>query len=108
MCWPFSGSNASSKSSTGKLAQISRLGQQIKQREIRLGDLRDQNEKQRRQLAAMRSPRYLELRIKDLNLSLARPEAAQVWRLPEPARARPAADGEQQLAARDAAAEAMP
>ena len=37
--------------------QISQLGQQIKKRELRLADLENQNEKLRKQLATMRSPR---------------------------------------------------
>ena len=37
--------------------QIYELGQQIKKRELRLAELEDQNEKLRKQLATMRSPR---------------------------------------------------
>jgi hypothetical protein len=64
--------------------QIVRLGQQIKIREARLAALEEQNEKLRKQLAFMRSPRFLEARIKDLNLGLVPPQPAQVWRLNEP------------------------
>jgi hypothetical protein len=66
--------------------QIARLGSQIKQRELRLDALKDQNEKLRKSLSSMRSPFYLETRIKELNLGLVLPQANQVWRLVEPAR----------------------
>jgi hypothetical protein len=64
--------------------QIYELGKQIKVRELRLGSLDDQNEKLRKQLGAMRSPGFLEQRIKELNLGLAQPTQSQVWRLVEP------------------------
>lgn len=72
--------------------QIVQLGREIKRREIRLIELRDQNEKQKNQLETMRSPRCLEARIKELNLGLVQPLSAQIWRLHEPsqAAARPA------------------
>jgi hypothetical protein len=88
--------------------QIARLGQQIKKRELRLRELADQNEKLSKQLAAMRSPRFLEMRIKELNLGLARPEQSQIWQLPEPSRDRSAHSAEQQYAAHDGRAPAMP
>ena len=66
--------------------QISQLGRQIKSREQKLQELAYQNEKLTRQLATMRTPLFLEMRIKDLKLGLVRPEQAQVWRLPEPSR----------------------
>src|SRR5260370_4467569 len=61
--------------------QICELGQQIKKREQRLAGLEDQNEKLRKQLAIMHSPQYLEARNRDLNLGLAAPQPAQVWRV---------------------------
>src|SRR6267154_1370358 len=64
--------------------QIDRLGQQIKIREARLAALEEQNEKLRKQLAFMRSPRFIEARIKDLNLGLGAAQPAQVWRMSEP------------------------
>jgi len=64
--------------------QIYELGRQIKQRETRLTELQDQNEKFRRQLNYMHSVQYLEARIKELNLGLVRPQPGQVWRLEEP------------------------
>jgi hypothetical protein len=65
-------------------SQIDELGQQIRKREIHLKDLQDQNEKLRRQMAFMRSPPFLEARIKELNLGLVAPQPSQVWYLQEP------------------------
>jgi hypothetical protein len=78
--------------------QISQLGQQIKKRELRLVELGNQNEKWRKQLAAMRSPGPLERRIEELGLGLVSPQPAQVWRLTEPSSDVPRQDGEQQYA----------
>jgi hypothetical protein len=78
--------------------QISQLGQQIKKRELHLVELGNQNEKLRKQLAAMRSPRFLERRIQELGLGLVPPQPAQVWRLTEPSRDVPRQDCEQQYA----------
>src|ERR1039458_5959097 len=50
--------------------QISQLGQQRKKRELRLDELKNQNEKLRNQLAIMRSPPFLERRIQELGLRL--------------------------------------
>ena len=54
--------------------QIFQLGQQIRKRELRLADLENQSEKLRNQLAMMRSPRFLERRIQELNLGLVPPQ----------------------------------
>jgi hypothetical protein len=67
-------------------SQIDELGKQILKRERRLRELGDQNAKLGNQLAAMRSPRYLDMRIKELNLGLSRPALSQVYTLPEPPR----------------------
>jgi hypothetical protein len=64
--------------------QIYELGQQKKQREMRLYQLSVQNQKLEKTLAGIRTPTFLEQRIKTLNLVM--PAASQVWRLPEPAR----------------------
>jgi hypothetical protein len=64
--------------------QIYELGQQIRKREMHLKDLQDQNEKLRRQMAFMRSPPFLEARIKELNLGLVAPQPSQVWYMKEP------------------------
>jgi hypothetical protein len=84
--------------------QISQLGQQIKKRELRLADLENQSEKLRKQLATMRSPRFLERRIQELGLGLVPPQQSQVWRLVEPARDLPRGERERQYAAPRAAA----
>jgi hypothetical protein len=78
--------------------QISQLGQQRKRRELRLDDLKNQNEKLRKQLATMRSPPFLERRIQELGLGLVPPQQTQVWRLAEPARDQPRPDPERQYA----------
>jgi hypothetical protein len=64
--------------------QIRHLGQQIKERETRLQQLEQENEKRRKQLAAVRSPAFLEMRIKELNLGLVAPQQTQIWRLGVP------------------------
>ena len=66
--------------------QIDRLGQQIHKREIRLNELIEENENRKKQLANMRSPAFLEMRIKDLNLGLVPPQPTQIWVLAEPGR----------------------
>ena len=86
--------------------QISQLGQQRKKREVRLADLKNQNEKLRNQLALMRSPPFLEKRIQELRLGLVPPQPTQVWRLAEPARDLPRPERERQYATpRETAAE---
>lgn len=64
--------------------QIYELGKQIKQRETRLAQLRDQNKKLRDQLAMLRSPAMLEERARRLNLGLVLPQQDQILRLREP------------------------
>jgi cell division protein FtsB len=64
--------------------QITRLAQQIKKRETQLKKLTDDNENLRKQLATMRSPRFLEAKNKELNLGLVAPQPQQIWRLNEP------------------------
>ncbi len=65
--------------------QIYDLGQQIRQREIQLADLRDQKKKLKDQLAMLCSPAMLDQRARALNLGLGQPQPNQIWRLPEPA-----------------------
>ncbi|HWD93848.1 MAG TPA: hypothetical protein VG938_16020 [Verrucomicrobiae bacterium] len=62
--------------------QLYDLGQQIRKRELHLKAVQDQNENLRRQLVSMKSPAFLEARVKELNLGLGRP--SQVWYLTEP------------------------
>jgi hypothetical protein len=88
--------------------QIYQLGRQIKQREVHLRELTDQNEKLRKQLGIIRSPALLEARIKELNLGLLQPDPTQIWRLPEPSREAPALHAGQQYAARAAHGPSMP
>jgi hypothetical protein len=88
--------------------QLHRLGQQITSREIRLGQLEDQNEKLSKQLATMRTPQYLEAQIQKLNLGLVRPQIAQIWHLPEPATESHRLDAERQYAARDQGGPSLP
>ena len=63
--------------------QIHELGQQIKQREVRLEALREADRKLGKQLVTLRSPAFLERRIKELNLGLVQPQQAQILRLVE-------------------------
>jgi cell division protein FtsB len=64
--------------------QIRRLGQQIKDRETRLAQLVDENQKRRKQLGTLRSPPFIEARVRELNLGLVAPQPMQVWRMGEP------------------------
>ncbi len=89
-------------------SQINELGKQISKREHRLKDLADQNEKLKKQLGTLRSPRFIELRIKELNLGLVPPAISQVWLLREPLRDAPKPDPERRYAARDQALSMMP
>ncbi len=88
--------------------QISQLGQQIKKRETRLRELSYQNDKLAKQLGTMRTPLFLEMRIRDLKLGLVRPEQAQVWYLPEPQRDQARVEREPQYAVRDSSARSVP
>jgi cell division protein FtsB len=66
-------------------SQIYMLGQQIRQSETHLAQLRNENQRLTDQLAALRSPVMLDQRARELNLGLAPAQPSQVWRLPEPA-----------------------
>jgi len=65
-------------------SQINELGQQISKRERSLAQMQEQNKKLRDQLAMLRSPAKLDQRVRELNLGLVQPQAAQIWRVPEP------------------------
>lgn len=80
-------------------SKIYELGKVITKRETALRTLQDQNEKLRRQLAMLRSPAFLETRIRELNLGLVQPHPAQIWRLAEPVDAQKL-DREKQFAAK--------
>ncbi len=89
-------------------SQINELGKQISKREHRLKELVDQNEKLKKQLGALRSPRFLEQRIRELNLGLVQPPIGQVWLLPEPSRDAVAPQHERRYAAQNQAGPTMP
>jgi TolA-binding protein len=69
--------------------QIYQLGQQIRQREIRLKRLQNDDQKLGDQLSILRSPTMLDRRARELNLGLAPAQPMQVMRLAEPAFAPP-------------------
>lgn len=64
--------------------QIAELSHQIKNQETHLADLRDRNDKLRKQIAVLMSPPALDLRARELKLGLVPPSPTQIWRLPEP------------------------
>jgi len=61
--------------------QIDVLGRQVKDREMRLAELRRQNKTRREQLATLCSPVVLDARVKKLNLGLEPPALSQIIRL---------------------------
>jgi hypothetical protein len=63
--------------------QISDLGRQIKQLEIRRDLLRNQNRVLGNLLVKMSSPKELDARVKNSNLGLVPPRQDKVWRLVE-------------------------
>jgi hypothetical protein len=79
--------------------QIYQLGHQMKRGENRLGEIKDQNEKLRKQLETMRSPNFLETQIKEKNLGLIQPQPSQVRLLSEPPREAPKPPRDHQFAA---------
>ena len=68
-------------------SQIYQLGQQIRQREVRLARLQNDDRKLSDQLSILRSPTMLDRRARELNLGLAPAQPMQVLRLVEPASA---------------------
>ncbi|HYG21614.1 MAG TPA: hypothetical protein VEH04_02445 [Verrucomicrobiae bacterium] len=65
--------------------QIEELALQIRRSEQELDALKAQNVKLRNQLAMMHLPRFLEAKIKELNLGLVPAVPSQKWVLKEPA-----------------------
>jgi hypothetical protein len=61
--------------------QIDLLGRQIKDHEVRLAVLQQQNKTRRDQLAILCSPSKLDARVKNLKLGLGPPDLSQVIRL---------------------------
>lgn len=88
-------------------SQIRELGEQIRKHESELRGLQDLNEKLRKQLAIMTSPRFLDQRIKELNLGLVPPQPSQIWRLTEPEPVTEAPEAERQYAAQEPSAMAL-
>ncbi|MGA2786540.1 MAG: hypothetical protein ABSF60_03335 [Verrucomicrobiota bacterium] len=70
-------------------SQIYQLGQQIRQREVRLARLQNDDRKLSDQLSILRSPTMLDRRVRELNLGLLPAQPMQVLRLAEPAFAPP-------------------
>jgi cell division protein FtsL len=65
-------------------SQIYELGREIRQREIRLTQLKSENQRLTDQLTILRSPVMLDQRARALNLGLIPAQPGQVYRLPEP------------------------
>lgn len=61
--------------------QVHTLGQQIKQRELMLKNLEEQNARLQKQLAILRSPIVLQMRANQLNLGLVQTQPKQVIQL---------------------------
>ena len=70
-------------------SQIYQLGQQIRQREVRLARLQNDDRQLSDQLSILRSPTMLDRRARELNLGLAPAQPMQVLRLAEPVFAPP-------------------
>jgi uncharacterized protein involved in exopolysaccharide biosynthesis len=70
-------------------SQIYQLGQQIRQREVRLARLQNDDRRLSDQLSILRSPTMLDRRVRELNLGLSPAQPMQVLRLAEPAAAPP-------------------
>jgi cell division protein FtsB len=63
--------------------QIIDLGRKIREKEHRLTELREANQKLSKQLITLRSPPYLARRARELNLNLVQPAQTQILRLME-------------------------
>jgi hypothetical protein len=61
--------------------QIHQMGQQMKEREIRLKALRAEIRELQAQYDALRSPIMLQRRIREMNLGLVPPHPSHVWHL---------------------------
>jgi hypothetical protein len=74
--------------------QLIDLGRKIKEKENRLGQLREANQKLSKQLVMLRSPAVLERRLREMNLPLAQPSQTQILRIVEtlPGEAAPRTD----------------
>ena len=65
-------------------SEITRLGQQVVEREKRLDQLKQDNKRLADQISILHSPPLLDQRAKELNLGLAPAQPLQVVRLAEP------------------------
>lgn len=63
--------------------QLENLGREIQAKELKLEQLRRQNERNQDLLARMQTHRYLDMRVKQLRLGLAEPREEQILRLEE-------------------------
>jgi hypothetical protein len=81
-------------------SQIYQLARQIRQCEIRLSQLKSEDQRLTDQLAILRSPVMLDQRARALNLGLAPAQPGQVYRLPEPVLTAPGNDLARQFAGR--------
>ena len=63
--------------------QLIDLGRKIREKESRLAQFRQANEKLSKQLVTLRSPAYLERRLKEMNIHLVRPSETQILRIVE-------------------------
>jgi hypothetical protein len=81
-------------------SQIYELGRQIRQNEIRLTQLKGDNQRLTDQLAILRSPVMVDERAKQLNLGLVPAQPGQVYRLPEPALEVPESNRSREIAGR--------
>ena len=64
--------------------QLHELGRQKKQRELRLDELRSQNNQIARHLAELCSRNTLQVRVRELRLGLVMPQPAQIVHLKDP------------------------
>ncbi len=85
--------------------QINVLADQMGKREVRLSLLREQNDKLRKQLAALYSPEQLDQRARELKLGLGPAQPGQIWYRNEPPGGTPPPRAEMSLASASKLAE---
>ena len=85
-------------------SRIIQLGQEIRQRDSHLKQLRNDNQRLADQLAILHLPPFLDQRVKELNLGLVPASPSQVVRLPEPSVPPGMENSKRQFAARQAGA----
>lgn len=71
-------------------SQIDELARQIRKKEARLAELKYTNQKSRNNLAKMHTPRWINERVRELNLGMGPPLESQKLRLVEPVEMPPA------------------